>query len=150
MRPSRRGESILLALERSGTGEAPIPVELTYVAGVRFPKSGGTVELVSPQLDAPLKDARWEVFLPPDHDYDGFGGTMAWESADLVPVVQDFTVGEYGRQEIAKASVLESQTLDNLRQARSELAAGNVDRANDNLSQARSRAYNNKIGRAHV
>lgn len=80
------------------------------------------------------------MFLPPDNEYSRFGGTMAWESADLVPVVQDFTVGEYGRQEIAKASVLESQTLDNLRQARSELAAGNVDRANDNLSQARSRA----------
>lgn len=48
VRPARRGDSILLALERNGPGGLPIPVELTYVGGVQFPKSGGMVELISP------------------------------------------------------------------------------------------------------
>lgn len=126
IRPARRGETLLLPLEGSEDAEAAIPVEVTYVGTVRFPRSSGRVELVSPRVDLPLKDARWEVFLPPDHAYSRFKGSMTFESAALVPVSQDFTLAEYQRQEISKQESFTAQAVDFLRRSRSEVATGNL------------------------
>ncbi|MBI3418071.1 MAG: hypothetical protein HY043_22505 [Verrucomicrobia bacterium] len=129
VRPARSGEQLLLPLERSGVDDAPIPVELTYVAAGKFPRTGGLVDLVSPRLDVPLKDARWEVFLPPDYRYDDFKGTMNYESAGLVPIAQDFTVAEYRWQESAQRANFATQATEFFKRTKSDLARGRYDNA---------------------
>jgi hypothetical protein len=124
IRPARRGNQILLPLEASGSDEA-VFVELTYVGNELFPKTRGKVVLASPRFDVPLKDARWELFLPPDYDYGKFGGSMSYERPDLTGVAQDFTLGEYRRQEAAKKAAQDTQTVDQIRQARTQIASGN-------------------------
>ena len=98
------------------------------------------MELASPRFDAPLKDARWELFLPPDYKYEDFLGTMSYERADLSPVVQDFTIAEYARQEGAKESNLEAEAVDFVRKARSDIAAGKLKDTGNRLSFFRSRS----------
>ncbi|HAB18052.1 MAG TPA: hypothetical protein DCE44_16585, partial [Verrucomicrobiales bacterium] len=129
VRPAKNGGKLLLPLEAGRGSDAPLKVELTYVGSSRFPRTSGRVELTSPRLDVPLKEAMWEVFLPPDHAYTDFGGTMTYESADLVPVAQDFTVASYRRQELEKEASLESQAVEFLSNARKEVAEGKYDNA---------------------
>jgi hypothetical protein len=139
VRPAREGERFLLPLERTGAEDEPIPVEFTFVGRVSFPKRSGKVELISPRFDLPLKDARWEVFLPPDFSYEKFRGSMSFESADLVPIAQDFTLAEYQRQELAKQEMFEEQAVEFLRRTKGELSRGNIDHGGRVL-QFRSRA----------
>ncbi len=129
VRPAKDGGRLLVPLENALGGEAVVTVELTYVAAGRFPATSGRVKLESPRLDVPLKDARWDLFLPPDYDYRDFGGSMTYESADLVPVSQDFTLGSYRRQELEQRATVASQTLDRLEAAKKEVAAGRYDHA---------------------
>jgi hypothetical protein len=124
VRPARQGGKVLLPLEAAAADTA-VSVEVTYVLAGQFPRGGGRLRFESPSFDAPLKDARWEVFLPPDYEYDGFGGTMNQDAAELVPVAQDFTIAEYARQENALASTAQTDAKDALSKARKEIAAGN-------------------------
>ena len=75
VRTSQRGGKVLLPMERSG-GDATVPVELIYVSDCKFPGSSGLVKLASPALDVPLKNARWDFYLPPDYRYEEFEGSM--------------------------------------------------------------------------
>src|SRR5438876_11600042 len=86
VRPSVREGKLLLPLERSTGDDAPFSIELAYVGTNQFPQRRGNLELISPKLDAPLKSARWELFLPPDYRYSDFAGTMAPEVAVAAPV----------------------------------------------------------------
>ena len=107
----------------------------------QFRHGGGRVRFESPRLDAPLKDAHWELFLPPDYDYDSFEGSMIHDSSDLVPVEQDFTIAEYARQENAQVATVQSETKDALTQARQQIAAGNYG-AVERLTQNNLRSGN--------
>ena len=79
VRPSVRDGKLLFSLERSGTDDAAIQVQVTYVSSQKFPSRSGRIALESPAVDVPLKNARWELYLPPDFDYGGFAGTMTHE-----------------------------------------------------------------------
>ncbi|HRZ36139.1 MAG TPA: magnesium transporter [Candidatus Paceibacterota bacterium] len=129
VRPARRDDRLLLPLERPTTDDAPIAVEVVYVGRVDFPRVAGPVRLDSPWLDLPLKDARWELFVPPDYSYRRFAGTMSYESAEMVAVSQDFTFAEYQRQELSKQASFEARAVDFLQRARTEFATGNLDKA---------------------
>ena len=133
VRPTQRDGRLLLPLERPSSEDAPIPVEITYVGTLKFPRGAGRFELVSPTLDLPLKNARWELFLPPDYEYSKFRGTMIYESAESVPVTQDFTMAEYQRQELSKQDSFEARAVDFLQRVRREMATGRF----DNTSQLR-------------
>lgn len=133
VRPGRRNGTMLLPLDRTREADQVLQLELTYVGRVRFPRDSGRLDMVSPRLDLPLKDARWELFLPPDFGYSSFKGSMTYESADLVPIEQDFTQAEYARQELIKLENLETQAVDFLRRTRSEVASGKY----DNVGQLR-------------
>jgi hypothetical protein len=130
VRPTRRNDRLLLPLEKVGTDDSPIAVELTFVGKVGFPRTSGRVKLASPKLDVPLKDARWDVFLPADFRYDGFKGSMTYESAVAVPVAQDFTVAEYKRQEQAQEELSQAKATTIISNARRELAVGNISGGN--------------------
>src|SRR5581483_9482067 len=67
VRPAQNADRLLVPLEAAGDNTSL--VELTYVSSGNFPRTRGKVEMVSPILDVPLKDVRWELFLPPDYDY---------------------------------------------------------------------------------
>lgn len=129
VRPARRDDQLLLPLERPTTADIPIAIEVIYVGRVDFPRVAGRVQLDSPWLDLPLKDARWELFVPPDYSYRKFAGTMSYESAELVAVSQDFTFAEYQRQEQSKQASFEARAVDFLQRARTEFATGNLDKA---------------------
>lgn len=151
VRPSLRDGKLLLPLENVGSDDAALAVELTYVSTNQnqFPRGKGTVSLVSPTLDVPLKNARWELFLPPDYQYDAFSGTMSREAgvtmtalADLPPVADEssFSVMDYSlRENVAKQEAAKGvQTeLDN---AKKKLAEGNVKDAVNFYSRVQNRS----------
>jgi hypothetical protein len=143
VRPTQDRDHLLLPLEAS-SGEQGIAVELTYVSSAHFPRAGGSVELASPRLDVPLKDAHWELYLPPEYEYDKFGGSMSYERADLAPISQDFTLAEYKRQEAAKEASFEAEAVDFIRQARNDIASGTYNNQSVNrLNYFNSRALQN-------
>jgi hypothetical protein len=135
VRPSRREGKLMLPLERSAADGAPVKVELTYIGAQRFPKSKGRVQLVSPTLDVPLKNARWDVYLPPDYAYAKFEGSMTRE-AEAAPVVRVYSSLEYSRQEGQKRAARQSEVRSFLRNARKDLSEGKLKGAADDFNQA--------------
>ncbi|HVY71528.1 MAG TPA: hypothetical protein VHH73_16465, partial [Verrucomicrobiae bacterium] len=144
VRPTQRGGTLLLPLENGATPDAPVTIELIYVGTARFPRSSGKVTLVSPRLDVPLKNARWDLYLPPDYDYSRFKGSMSHESAEMAIVARDFTGAEYRRQEADKKSSLDEKVLDSLRLVRSRIASGQISEAGAILSKTKSQAARNE------
>jgi hypothetical protein len=135
VRPTTRGNKLLLPLERSGSDEAPVSVELIYVTREPFPRTKGRVELISPRLDVPLKNARWDLYLPPDYDYSKFAGSMTHEAADA-PTVQVYSSVEYRKQEEGKKVAQKSELLGFLSSARRSLAQGKFKAANEEFNNA--------------
>lgn len=138
VRPSKRTGKLLLPLERS-VGDAPIAIEVTYVSTNKFPKSRGAVEMISPKLDVPLKNAHWDLYLPPDYDYSRFEGSMARGVAEVVPVVQNFTLSEYTVQENYKAEQKKAEVKSDLNILRLNLSKGNVREAIGGWNSARGK-----------
>ncbi len=136
VRPSRRGGKLLLPLERSGADEAPIAVEMTYVSRDKFPRTKGGVKLASPKLDVPMKNARWDLYLPPDYDYAKFEGSMTHEES-AAPVVQVYSSTEYLRQESEKKVARQSEVRSSLSKARKGLASGKVSVANEEFGNSK-------------
>jgi len=141
VRPSRRDGKLLLPLERS-VGDAPVAVELTYVGAGKFPARRGSVGLVSPALDVPLKNARWELYLPPDYSYSDFAGTMkreVTETVRTVPVAQTYSYGEYAQAETANKVARDSEVSSSLSNARSQLTGGKLGQALVLLNSAKEK-----------
>jgi hypothetical protein len=135
VRPSQNAGKLMLPLERSSGDDTPITVELTYIGQDKFPKTKGVVRLLSPRLDLPLKNARWEVYLPPDYDYTKFEGSMVHE-ADSAPVAQVYSAKTYFRQEEEKKMAKQAEVRNYLSNARSSLASGKLGGANGDFNQA--------------
>jgi hypothetical protein len=122
VRPSVRDQTLLLPLERAGADDQVVRVELTSVGHVQFPHKRGVVQLVSPTLDMPVKDARWDLFVPPDYEYARFRGSMMRESeAKAEKQVFAFTLSEYSELEGQKAKARKSMASVSLARARKEL-----------------------------
>ncbi|MSR65231.1 MAG: hypothetical protein EXS18_05555 [Verrucomicrobiae bacterium] len=139
VKPSMRGGKVLLPLERSGADDKPVSVELTYVERKgSFQRGTDNVGLESPALDVPLKNARWELYLPVDYRYGRFGGTMAHE-VEAAPLVSMFSLGDYERTEGEKVAAMKKDVLDVLSMTKSKLASGKVKDANESYNQLRSR-----------
>ena len=137
VRPSLREGRLLLPLERAGTDEAAIQVQVTYVSSQKLPARSGRIALESPAVDVPMKNAQWELYLPPDYDYRGFAGTMMHEVGGA-PVQQAFTLLDYSRAEQAKKTEAVVQSLGFLSSARQKLAGGKVKEANEFYDRLRS------------
>jgi hypothetical protein len=140
VRPSKRNGNLLLPLELSGADDAPVQVTLTFVSTNRFPRRRGPVDLVSPKLDVPLKNARWDLFMPLDYRYDDFGGSMTYESmgAGAAPVTIRYTLSEYTQQEQQKQDAQKQDVEANLYSAQQYFDKGKFKEAMLNLRQARS------------
>lgn len=135
VRPAQRGSRLLLPIDRTAAQDVLIPVELTYVSLERFPRAKGRVELASPRLDVPLKNARWDLFLPPDYDYSRFAGTMTHEES-FASKLQVYSATEYEHREVARKGARESDVRLSLERARNMLSSGKLKDANEDFKQA--------------
>jgi len=134
VKPGRRGDRLLLPLEQGA--DSVIPVELVYVGAEPFPRISGPVSLASPSLDVPVKNARWELYLPPDYGYGRFGGTMTRE-LEAAPVYASYTLSEYSRAEDRTKKARELEASSSVNEVREKLSRGRLDEANKAYNLAR-------------
>jgi hypothetical protein len=126
VRPAVSKGRLLLPLEAAAADAgAPVSIELTYIGREKFPKGSGEVRMASPQLGVPLKNVRWDLYLPPDYDYEKFAGSMAHE-AQTAPIVQSYSLSEYRAQEAEKSETKQSAAKDFISNVRRKLASGDV------------------------
>ena len=138
VRPSLRDGKLLVPIQSSD--DAAMSVELTYVGTNAFPKIRGDLGFASPKLDIPLKNARWEVYLPPDYLYQDLQrGTMSRELAAAQPWSASFSILDYSRMEQASKASARSGARQDVSAARQQLAGGNVREATANLIRARAK-----------
>jgi prepilin-type processing-associated H-X9-DG protein len=152
VRPSLRDGKLLLPLENAGSDDAALTVELTYVSTNQnqFPAKNGSVQLISPALDVPLKNARWELYLPPDYQYDEFTGTMTREAgvtvaslaADLPQLQEEasFSVLDYSKRESDAKVEAAKEVKTELFNVQRKLAEGNVKDAANYFSRVQNRS----------
>ena len=142
VRPSLRDGRLLLPIQQSGADEGATAVELTYVGTNVFPRANGKVGFVSPKFDVPLKNAHWDIYLPPDYNYQDFAGTM---THDLAPAIEtaaaSFSILDYSRMEQAQKSSAKAEADRDVSEARRQLAGGNMREANATFYRAKTRSY---------
>jgi type II secretory pathway pseudopilin PulG len=139
VRPSVKEGKLLLPLEHSVGDDSPIAIELVYIGTNAFPKKYGKVELISPQLDAPLKSARWELFLPPDYQYSRFAGTMAHEVETAMVEASNFSALDYLALEWKSKKESAQELKSEITSAKKKLSTGNVKDAMADYNRARYR-----------
>ena len=137
VRPSMREGKLLLPLERDTASDAPVTVELTFIGQDKFPKRSGTVSLVSPKFDLPMKNAHWDLYLPPDYDYSRFEGSMARTIDATLPLEQVYSLSEYNVQQQAQAEQSKQEVRYGLESARNDLAGGNLQKAISSYGRAK-------------
>jgi competence protein ComGC len=127
VRPAKSSQGkLLLPLEASdAAADAPVTVELTYIVPEKFPSGRGEVNLISPRLNMPLNNARWDVYLPPDYDYQKFAGSMIHE-AQAAPEVQNYSLSEYRAQEAEKKQAKQAETSSFISKASQNAAISNI------------------------
>jgi hypothetical protein len=98
------------------------------------------VGFVSPQFDVPLKNARWEVYLPTDYEYKNFEGTMTRETAPATELAStSFSSLDYSLMEQNSRSADKADALADLSEARQQLENGDTRDASAKLSIARKK-----------
>jgi hypothetical protein len=95
------------------------------------------VDFASPSLDVPLKNVRWEFYLPADYLYGEFAGTMNYER-DTKPTRSAFSLGDYVKAEAHKKKAVLSELSSTLSMARGKLASGQLREATEAYNRARS------------
>ena len=145
VRPSLRDGKLLLPIESSGADDGAMMVELTYVGTNSFPRDRGNIGFASPKFDVPLKNARWDVYLPPDYDYQKFSGTMTREIAPAPETLSSsFSILDYSRMEQAKKASAKVEVDRDVSEARRQLAGGNMREASATFNRAKTRLYADK------
>jgi hypothetical protein len=139
VRPSIKDGKLLLPLEHSLGDDSAIPIDLVYVDTRAFPQKRGAVELISPRLDAPLKSARWELFLPPDYDYSRFSGTMSHENETAMVEASSFSFLDWSSRESKNKAELAKEWKSELSNAQKNLGVGNVKEALADYNRARNK-----------
>ncbi|MBI5387820.1 MAG: hypothetical protein HZA90_24425 [Verrucomicrobia bacterium] len=140
VRPSRREGKFLLPLERSVASDAPIAIELTFIGADKFPKRRGEVALASPKFDVPLKNARWDLYLPPDYDYGAFEGTMSRTADTGTPLVQVYSLAEYNVQQRAQEEQKKEDVKSELKSARENIKGTNLRQAITSYNRAKTKS----------
>ncbi|HZL79871.1 MAG TPA: hypothetical protein VFC17_13625, partial [Candidatus Limnocylindrales bacterium] len=141
VRPSLRGGKLLLPIQSSGADDdGALAVELTYAGTNFFPHAKGLAGFVSPKFDVPLKNARWEFYLPPDYDYQNFQGTMTREVAATTETASaSFSIHDYSRMEQANKASAKVEMNRDISAARRQLSSGDVRAATANFDRAKAK-----------
>lgn len=130
VRPTKQGGKLLLPLEQNARDTA-MAVEFTYVAADKFPKRKGSVAFASPKLDVPLKNARWELLLPPDYEYTDFAGTMGRDLSGAPVVTVNYSATEYSRQEARTKELRDNEAKSSFGRLSGLLSSGKLSDANN-------------------
>ena len=145
VRPSVRDGKLLLPIQSSGADNGTLAVDLTYVGTNTFPRNRGNIGFASPKFDVPLKNARWEVYLPPDYDYQAFSGTMTREIAPAPETSSSsFSLLDYSRMEQVKKASVKNEVDREMSEAKRQLAGGNAREASATFNRAKTRIYADK------
>jgi hypothetical protein len=145
VRPSLCDGKLLLPIESSGADDGAMTVELTYVGTNAFPRDRGSIGFASPKFDVPLKNTRWDVYLPPDYDYQNFSGTMTREIASAPETLSSsFSSLDYSLMEQAKKASAKVEVARDMSEARRQLAGGNMREASATFNRAKTRLYADK------
>ena len=100
----------------------------------------GAVGFVSPKFDVPLKNARWEIYLPPDYAYQNFQGTMTRAIASTPETSSSsFSLLDYSRMEQTGREAAKQELRRDVSEARRQLAGGNVRVATENFNRAKAK-----------
>ena len=151
VRPSLRDGKLLLPIQTSDADNDATAVELTYVGTNSFPRGRGNIGFASPKFDVPLKNARWEVYLLPDYDYQNFSGTMTREIAPAPETSSSsFSILDYSRMEQAGKKTAAVELQHDVNEARRQLAGGNVREASASFYRAKTRSDADKNGNGDV
>ena len=140
IRPSIMEGKLLLPLEHSVGDDAPIAIQVVYIGSSSFPANRGDFELISPKMNAPLKSARWELFLPPDYSYSKFGGTMAHEVETAMLEATSFSFLDYNSWESKSKAERAREVKSDISNAQKKLSSGNVKEALADYNRARYKA----------
>jgi hypothetical protein len=150
VRPSKREGKLLLPVESTETDSA-IPVELTYVDTNIFPQLKGSLGFVSPKFDVPLKNARWEFYLPAGYDYQNFQGTM---SRELMTTAESSTASfsklDYSRMEKASKDSDQVEIKREVSEARQQLISGDVRQATASYNRVRTKSTSGVLADAEM
>ena len=140
VRPSVRDGKLLLPIASSGAGDGGLTIELIYVGTNYFPLAKGSIAFVSPKFDVPLKNARWEIYLPPDYDYQDFQGTMTREFAAVPETASaSFSLLDYSRMEQAGRETAQLAWQRDVSEARRQFASGNLRVATESFNRAKAK-----------
>ncbi len=153
VRPSVRNGKLLLPIQQSAADDGAITIDLTYVGTNSFPQQRGAVGFVSPRFDVPLKNARWELYLPLDYDYQDFKGSMAQETpaaATPQPSSTSFSILDYSRMERASKESFKAEVQRDVSEAKKKLASGNVREATATFNRAKVNFANTKDAETDV
>jgi prepilin-type processing-associated H-X9-DG protein len=150
VRPSQRKGKLLLPIAQSGADEGGLSVELTYVGTNLFPRARGQVAFDSPKFDVPLKNAQWELFLPPDYDYGDFRGSMTPEVAAPPSSSLMFSLLDYTRMERASQASAKADVERDVSYAEQNLSGGKMREAVASFNRAKAGAAYSKDQEAGV
>jgi hypothetical protein len=87
----------------------------------------------------PVKNARWEVYLPPDYDYSQFEGSMNRTSDAALPMVQVYSLSEYNVQQKAQEEQKKAELVSELSDAKRNLTSSNLRQAMSSYNRAKNR-----------
>ncbi|HLP75614.1 MAG TPA: hypothetical protein VK327_01740 [Candidatus Paceibacterota bacterium] len=154
VRPSSRNGKLLLPIQQSSADDGAIAVNLTYVGTNSFPKKHGEVGFISPKFDVPLKNARWELYLPPDYSYDDFKGTMSRETVPVAatpqPASSSFSLMDYSQMERANKESQKAELKKDVVEIKRKLASGNVREATAYFNRAKGNIVSDKDSEGDV
>jgi hypothetical protein len=88
----------------------------------------------------PLKNARWEIYLPPDYDYQDFKGTMTREAPVKAMSSWNFSLLEYSRMEQASKAQVQVEAQRDVAEAQRQLSSGNLREANVIYNRAKAKS----------
>ncbi|MGA2659272.1 MAG: hypothetical protein ABSH34_17350, partial [Verrucomicrobiota bacterium] len=97
------------------------------------------VSFRSPSFDIPLKNAHWDLFLPPDYEYSRFEGSMDPATEAGAPVIQVYSLSEYNVQQQAQEVRQQLEMRYGLKDARENLSGGNLRQALSSFNRTKSK-----------
>ncbi|MFH0953245.1 MAG: hypothetical protein V1873_02835 [Verrucomicrobiota bacterium] len=101
-----KDDRILLPLVQTGKEEPSYDIEFTYVSRDRPLGKGRKILLEAPEVDIPMQNVRWDVYLPEGYAYGSFGGSTT-RREDIAVTFKEFALGEYQSAAFSKIAASE-------------------------------------------
>ncbi|MBT3296094.1 MAG: hypothetical protein HN383_12545 [Verrucomicrobia bacterium] len=123
IQPNVDSGKVMLPLKQVASAASSVDIDLVYIGTTKFPERKGAIAIASPSLGIPVKDARWDLYLPPGYVYTGFGGSMQREETTEGEAVQSysFSMSDYSRVAGKKAAARKAKVSMKLKWANEAL-----------------------------